>query len=73
MIQAQMQDDSDFASFSNHIENCLVHDKKFDDDHMLATVNILEYNSLLDVDKGRTCFEELPPSDVMTFTQVSKY
>ncbi|KAG7952028.1 hypothetical protein I3843_12G037700 [Carya illinoinensis] len=67
LIQTLVQNKFDLSSFSNPLEACLVHGANFDDDSVLASMNfLLESTPIMDIDKWRTRFEELPPHDVVS-------
>ncbi|KAG7964382.1 hypothetical protein I3843_09G167200 [Carya illinoinensis] len=67
LIQTLVQNKFDLSSFSDPLEACLVHGINFDDDSVLASMNfLLKSTPIMDTDKWRTRFEELPPHDVVS-------
>ena len=66
LIETLVQDHFLPSLFSDPLEACLSHFNNFDEDSVISSINsLLESAPLLDTDKWRTRFEELPPRDTI--------
>ncbi|XP_058092416.1 uncharacterized protein LOC131238836, partial [Magnolia sinica] len=65
MIDSFVEDTTPLTLSSDHLETCLAHSHDFDDDMIRETCALLDTAPVLEVNRWRPQFEELPQTDVV--------